>query len=850
MSTRKRPDDDFDREIRAHLELEADRLVTDGLSPDAARAEARRRFGNVTAARERFYEAGRFLWLDHLRHDLRCAIRNIRRYPAAAIVAVASLGAGIGATTVTLTVRDTIFYKPPPLYQDAGELSKIQLGRQDRPVMPLGSNIPASLYRSWSEALGPAIAGSLVPRGVRDVRTIDRAPEPVPVRAIAPELFAMLGVRAEIGRTLSGWSPGTPGPTPAVISYRVWQRIFDARPDIIGQNIWIEQQPHTVVGVMPKRFWFSDMNSPIWTPLDPRTLAGEDEMEAVVRRPPGTTPAMLDAQLQAGLADYARHLPANQRVLRLKISPVQGTPIGNQVSVILPYVLGTSVLLTLIIACANVAVLMIAQWTAREHEIAIRASIGASRGRVVRALLTESVLIAACGGLLGVAATLILRQVIVNRGTESAFFDLSIDPIIFVQAAFITVLTGIAAGLAPALYETRRLQANPLRTLACSDRVRQRWRHALVILEITITVALLVETGAMVNGYQRARAAQMGFSPHALLGARVENPRGVPAKQVVDLMTRLPGVAAAAASTMVPYATFGPQVPVSSDAGTASAIQAERSAITGAFFSTLGVPLRAGRPFSIEDTTGSRVAIVNETLVKRMFAGRSPLGSRLWIAGEPHDVIGVVADYSNNPLRYPDVDPKVFVPIGSQPEFRRLFFVIRAEGDPAPLVPVVRREVRDGVAATIVTDAYTFDQILRVMGQEILAGTAPLVPLITIGMLLTSAGIYGVLAFAITRRAREFAVRMAIGASGLDMVRLVVAHTLRLVSIGTVVGVFVTFALSRFVRANGGSGTVFDPPAQAFATPVVILLVIGALATWIPSRRAVRIDPAVLLRDI
>ncbi len=210
----------------------------------------------------------------------------------------------------------------------------------------------------------------------------------------------------------------------------------------------------------------------------------------------------------------ARLRPAGERDVRLLVSGIEGTPIGRQVALFLPYLLGTSVLLTLLIACANVAILLIAQWTTREHEIAIRASIGASRGRIVRALLTESVLIALCASVLGVCVTLILRTWVLRSAGGAAddmFFDLSLDGRLFLQAAGVAFITGVLAGIAPALYETRRLHGNPMRTIATSDRVRQRWRHSLVVLEITITVALLVETAAMIDGYLRARSAQMGY---------------------------------------------------------------------------------------------------------------------------------------------------------------------------------------------------------------------------------------------------------------------------------------------------------------------------------------------------
>jgi predicted permease len=845
MSTRKRSDDDFDREIRAHLELEADRLVHEGLAPDAARDAARREFGNVTSVRERFYEAGRLLWLDRLGQDVRCAIRNMRRAPVAALVAIASLAAGIGATTVTLTVRDVVFRKAPPLYREPRQLSKVQVGRAGRPIMPVGSSPPPALYRIWSDALGHDIGASLARRGVRDVRTSDRT-DTAPLRAATPGFFDLLGVRAELGRVDLG---SRRGETPAaVLSYRLWQRLFDGRRDIVGQEIWIEKEPYTVTGVLPERFWFGDMNSPIWVGLDPQTLAAADGLEVIVRRPADVTPSMLESRLRTGLADYEEQLPASDRNHRLRITGVEGTPIGHQVALILPYLLATSVLLTLLIACANVAILMIAQWTAREHEIAIRASIGASRGRIVRSLLTESVLIAGLGGALGVCATFALRGWIVQRaGPGASFFDLSIDPGVLVQTAMVTLLTGIAAGVAPALYETRRLHTNPLRAIAGSDRVRQRWRSALVVFEITVTVALLVETTSMIDGYHRARNAQMGYDTRPLMSARVENPDGVPTRSLIASLTAMPGVAAVAASTNVPYAMIGDRVRVSADGSGSDTVLTEVGTISAEFFTTLGVQMRTGRAFTSHET--GRSAIVNESLARRLFQGRGAPGHRIWIGEHSYDLVGVVTNYSSNPLRYPDVDPKVYLPLPDHAAaLTRVHFLVRTAGDPAPLTQTIRHHVRDALPGTIVTHAYTMNQILAVMGQEILLGTAPLLPLITIGMLLTTAGIYGVLAFAITRRSRELAVRVAVGARGSDLVRLVSAQTVRLVGVGTAAGVAVTFGLSRVVRASGGEGSVWDPGMQAFVIPVMIVLIIGGFATWIPSRRALKINPAILLR--
>jgi putative ABC transport system permease protein len=845
MSTRKRSDEDFDRELASHLELEAEQLIADGVPPEAAPTAARRHFGNVTTVRERCYEAGRLVSIDRLAQDVRCAARNIRRAPVASIVAIVSLAAGIAATTVTLMVRDIVFYKPPPLYQNPDQLSHVQIGRPDGPVMRFGNPVPAGLYRTWRDSFGSSIAAASGLPGLRDLRTADRT-ETAPSRTVTPEFFPLLGIKALLGDTglVADAAPR------AILSYALWQRLFDGRSDVIGQVVWLDNQPHTITGVLPERFWFGDMDSPIWTPLDAQSLRPDEPVGVIVRRPVGETPAMLEARLRTGLTDYTARLPAAERDLRARVRGVGGTPLGNQVAIALPYILGASVVLTLLIACANVAILMIAQWTAREHEIAIRASIGASRGRIVRALITESIMVAGLGGLLGVGFTLALRGVVLRGSGDGRFFDLSIDPIVFVQAAVITLFTGLAAGLAPALYETRRLQLNPLRAMAGADRVRQRWRSALVVFEITVTIALLVVAASMIDGYFRATRVQLGYPTRPLMTARVDGTAGVPTAQILEVLQSLPGVAAAAAATTVPYATIGPRVRVSPDATDSHAVVGERGAITAGFFSTLGVQMRAGRAFAAHDS--GRVAIVNESLAKRLFQGRDPLGTRVWIAGTPYDLVGVVADYVSNPLRAGELETRVYVPLPVEPtkEAARVHFLIRAAGDPGPLAETVRRKVREAVPGIVVGNAQTIDQMLSVMGQEILIGTAPLVPLIVIGMLLTAAGIYGVLAFAIARRSRELALRVAVGATGRDLVRLVTAHTMRLILAGAAAGIAVTFALTRIVRTNGGAGSIWDPGVGAFVIPVLLVIVVGAAATWIPARRALRINPAELLRTI
>ena len=839
---RRRPDEDFAREVDAHVQLEADRLVEDGLSPEAAALEARRRFGNAALARERFYYSRRSLWFDQLTQDVRTALRGIRRYPIACAIAVISLGGGIGATTITLVMRNAFFYAPPALYREPEALSFVRSPTPDSPRR----FVPVGLFKAWLNE--PELAGALgaasQPRQ-HDVRYGDRQASR-PVRPVTPDLFTRLGVRPELGTPFDEWSGA--GDPPVMLSAGTWAFMFDRRDDVIGQSILIDGKAHTVIGVMPRRFWYGNMDSPVWTRLDVAATPDDGSLDVVVRRPPGLSPSALEERLRAGADSHAAQLPADQRQLRAVTRPVQGTPVGNNVGPFVIILLSGAVVLTLLIACTNVAVLMMAQWTAREHEIAIRASLGGARGRIVRSLLAESMLIAAAGGALGIAFTYALRGFAVRNIPTADMYDMTIDWTILVQFALITISAGLLTGVAPALYETRRLHVNPLTAIRGSDRVRQRWRHALVVFEIATTVALLVSTGAMLASYGKSLNDSPGFETRPMFAAFVDQSNGIVPGPVLDRLRSLPGVAAAEVTTTMPFLAQGATRQVSSHASMSMPVPVRGGAIGPSYFSTLGVAMRAGRPFADADSAGGEpVAIVNEVLAAQFWPGdalQSVIGRQVWIDGSARTVVGVVAAYSMTAIQPPR--PAVFTPFAQLPlPPEAAPFMIRAAGDPAPLTQTVRRELA-AMAGITVAGVTTVDQIKMIIGQELLAGTFPLFPLIATGMLLTAAGIYGVLAFAVSRRATELAVRMAIGATRWDLLRLVATHSLRMLGAGTTIGVALTFALTRVAQGRGG---VFDSPGwEAFVVPMILILVIGTIATLIPMRRALRINPTSLLR--
>jgi len=347
-----------------------------------------------------------------------------------------------------------------------------------------------------------------------------------------------------------------------------------------------------------------------------------------------------------------------------------------------------------------------------------------------------------------------------------------------------------------------------------------------------------------VDGYRRWMRPSMGFDTRPLLSANVENPNGIPVGPLLDLIGRLPGVQSAAASTSVPLRMRAASTRVAGARG-AEAITVERAAVTPSFFGTLGARLLAGRGLQEGGAEPGREAVLGDTLASRLFPNGRALGATAWIDGVPHEVVGIVADYADRPLQPAGTRTRVYTGLPAAPT--RVSFLVRA-ADPAGLTRSLARGLRDGAPGNVVGGSHTLDQVIRAGGEEILVGTAPLAPLISIGLLLTAAGVYGVLAFSVARRGRELAVRAAVGANGRQLVQLVAAQLFALVGGGLALGIGATFALSRVIRASGGAGSVFDPGPVAFVVPVAVVALLAAAAAWLPARRAGAIDPVRLLR--
>jgi len=503
-----------------------------------------------------------------------------------------------------------------------------------------------------------------------------------------------------------------------------------------------------------------------------------------------------------------------------------------------------AVSLTLAITCANVAIVMIAQWTARQQETAIRAVLGAGRFRIARMLALEVMIIATCAGALALAATTALRAVVLRVAPLSVFFDFSLDFTVLATVTGVTMLAGVFSGLMPALMQTRKLQFNP-GTVTQAGKAQHRFRSALVVAEITVVIALLVVMGAMVNSYSRIMAAGGGFQIDRLVTLRVDAESGVRIPEIVERLRALPGIESVTAASTLPVFNSDSDQRATTTAGGDPAPAGVVYAGSD-YFRTTGLTLVRGREFSIQDDVrDSRVAVVNETLARRLWPGADPIGQHLWVNGKPSEVVAMAADFVS--VFRTTSPPTVYIPLSQRPgPVQGQQFLIRTAADPMRVIPLLRSEISIIASDQAVSRVNTVKSAIESGAAEMLVGVYIFLPLVFVGLLLSAAGMYGILAFTISRRMKELAIRVAVGATARDMLWLVAGETSRLVITGTATGTIVMLWL---IRTAQHESYVFAKPSIAmFAVPVVILLITAAIATWIPARRAMSVDPASTLR--
>jgi len=805
--------------------------------------------------------------MDTLWQDVRFAARSLGKHRLFTLVAVLTLALGIGANTAIFSVVDAVLIRQLP-YADAGRLYTIWTA----PTATPSDQHPASLpdVRDW-QAANTGFSG-IAAYGFNRVQL--SGPEgSEPIRAVlgTATLFDVLRATPVLGRVPRPSDDRLPV---VAISYRIWMRHFGGDRSVIGRTVDLGGDPFTVIGVMPPGFHFPTPDIDAWTSLygiyktsgrggvgdwiDNRGLFG---YLVVGRLAPGSTPAGASAALNRVQAQLARTYPASDKGVVIHLESLRDQTVGG-VARLLWVMLGAAGFV-LLLACANVAHLALARATERAREMAVRRALGAPRRRLVRQLITESLVLAAAGGLAGVLLATWAVAVLVKLSPPDIprIENVGVNGQVMAYAAAVSVLTGALFGLAPALASWRQDPQIAMRDQGrglTGGRHSGRLRSWLVAAETALALMLLVGAGLMVRSFEKLTHADPGFDPHGVLafGALFDLDRyadvSKQAATMDELLARfraIPGVTSAGAGTSLPpshvqesqvYTVVGRQAPDPGHVPNAWFVPA-----TPGYLATLGIPVTSGRDFTTaDDPHAPLVMIVNRELVRRAFPKQDPLGQQLNVGGVIRTIVGVTGDPTFNGIGSPPA-PAVFVPYAQAP-FPGVWFAVRTRGAPAQLAGAVRNAFH---AVDPQLDPISMEPMEAMMGDEFIRPrfqTWLLATFGTLAMVLAAIGIYGVVAYGVVQRTGELGLRLALGAPTRHVLGMVVRQGMLPVVIGLAAGIVGSVALSRLMTGLLYGITATDRPT--FAVVAAVLAVVALAAAYLPARRAARVDPLVALR--
>jgi len=877
MLRRERLDQELDEEMRSHLEMRAADNIAAGMSPEEARYEAQKRFGNTTLLKEDARKADIVGWLDESARDFRYALRMLQRSPGFTAVAVLTLALGIGANTAIFSVVNSVLIRPLP-YSDPGSLVMVWENNSQHPN-PHNTVSPPNFF-DW-QSRNTVFSGMAYLFDERDNLTGNGAPEEVVVQDVSVNFFSVLGVNPILG---PGFTPenGQRGHENVVIlSYGLWKERFAGDPAIVGKSVVLNGHPQTVVGVTPQNFqWFIKDGSftgakpQMWTPFvipeqyHQRKNVGRF-MTVAARLKPGATPSQAQTQMSAIALQLEQEFPDFDGHWGVNVVPLRDQLSGDLRLALL--VLFGAVAFVLLIACANVSSLLLARAASREREMAIRTAIGASRWRIARQLLMESLLLALIGGSIGVAlavwGTNALLAASPRNLLDLRFVSLDLRVLTFAMVA--TLLAGLLFGFLPSYISAHSRISETLKEggRGSSTAGRRAFaRNAFVVTQLGLALVLLIGSGLLIRSFVRMIGVDPGFDTGHLLTFKVTLPSskyGTDPLQLVffqKLLARLsvvPGVRSASMESFPPLTGLGSATGIHILSQPQQSLQdlpvANVRIVGSDYLSTMNIPLRAGRFFSAKELTEEKhVTIVNQVFVDKYLHGVNPLGQKAVIymksleesGNKPSEIIGVVGDVHQMGLDT-SPEPTVYWP---HPELvmSGMTVLVRTANDPLSLVSTVREELQKldpelPMAGVATMDQLLADSLSRSRFTMLLLGIFSAVALI-----LASVGIYGLIAYSVTQRTQELGIRIALGAQRRDVLRLVLAQGTRLTLLGVALGVLAALALSRLLASMLFGVSVTDP--LTFAGVAGLLAAVALLACFIPARRATRVDPIVALR--
>jgi putative ABC transport system permease protein len=807
--------------------------------------------------------------MDNLIRDLRFALRTMARKPGFTAIAIIIMALGIGANTAIFSLVRAVLLRPLPFANP----ERLAMVWEDAAFVGFPKNTPAPAnYADWKTR--NEVFEDMAAVTNRDFNlTGDGEPEKVYAYGVTASFFPLLGVEPALGRVLAPADDRPEAGKVVVISYPLWQSRYGGDTGIIGRDILLDDEKHTVVGVMPRGFQFLDPEVRLWVPaaLTPRQLAsrGNHYLQVVARMKPGVTLAEANNNIKTITAQIARDYPDQAARLDANVIALSEELTGDTRRPLI--VLLVAVAFVLLIASANLANLLLSRALGRSKEVAVRTALGATRGRLVRQLITESVLLSFAGGAAGVVVAIcsfeFLRQLI--PPSLSLFVDLRIDAMVLVFTLTLAVVTGMVFGLAPALQSSKvdlneALKQGGGRTSLSAG--HRRLQNAMIIGEVALAMVLLVGAGLLIKTFAHLRDQYASLRAESVLALRTQLPESrykEPArrfafyKQVLEGVNALPGVVAAAYTTSVPLDWRGGTNGILIEGRAIERgvdYDANHRQISPDYFKAMGITLKEGRTFSDGDHQQSLpVAIVNETMAREFWPGDNAIGKRFKTGGPDEKdpwitIVGVVGDIKQMGAETA-VKAEMYMPyqqVADQPWYAPRDLVIRTSVEPMSLVQAVTARVHEVDADQPVSNIRTMKEVLgKEFGQRE-TGTILLGVFAALAMLLAAVGLYGVLSYFVSQRIPEFGVRMALGAQSRDILWLVLKRGMGLVMLGIAIGMAAAFALTRLMQSLLFEVSASDP--LVFAVIALLLAVVAFLACVIPARRAMKIDPMVALR--
>jgi len=860
---------DMAEEMRFHLEQRTADQQADGVAPEEARYAAQRKFGNVASLQEQARDSRGWRGLENLLKDLSLAARQLVRSPGFSLLAIITLGLGIGANTAMFSVLNGVMLKPLP-YAHLPQLDRLYRATAQNSE---GNISPADCreFQLAKERYGDVAA--YTPANVSLSEPGHPAEMVYSARATA-NLFSLLGVQPQLGRDFRS-GEDTPGRDRVVIlSQRTWQKRFGGAPDVIGRTIRIDGEPHTVIGVMSEAFndWRFLGSIDFFRPLAFSAEQANDRTSSMLRvigrRSPALSPEDADRFLAAFGARLAKEFPQANAETSWRRVTLQAMAAGPSAAMILPMLIGLSGFV-LLIACSNLANLLLARTMTRAREFAVRAALGASRTQLLRPLIAESLLLAVAGGALAILVAYWFRDWAAMRSTgdNGEHVDFIVDWGVMTWAFAASLATALAFGLAPALFALRLDLNQTLKSGGrgtTGGRGHHRFRQILIVGQFALAMVLLAGAGIFMRGLDDLNKRRSGWESSQLVTGTIALPVGTYGgdqkifafhRLVQERLAALPGVTAVSLSTSTPafvwpeirkFIVEGQDRPVTGREPAAAV-----NHITPQYFATFGTRVLAGRAFHERDRAdATRVFIINQAAARGLFGEQSPLGRRLarvdgdkllWgeIVGVVNDVQPVVTDA--NPVVF-----QIYQPLAQEPRRESEIAVRAADVAPATLVDSIRTAMTEldpdlpvsrlQPADTTIYRASYQDRVLR----DMLAAFALL------GLALASLGIYGVIARTVAQRTSEFAIRLALGAGVHDIVRLVLGSGVRLALVGSAVGLLGAIGVARLLGAAYPSLSTNSPLILAATT--LVLIAVALLACWLPARRAGKVDAMGALR--